>query len=101
MVTATEASRSVAVLMDAAEHGECIIVTRGGRRIATIGPAPAANGGAVLALVEVATLDDRFADDVRAAHEDAESQARAVDGEGGSRSWVPLHDLTHGRRPRT
>ena len=69
MMTATEASRSFAALLDEAEAGETIIVTRGGRRIATIGPAPTANGRDVLALLVGAVADDAFAGDVQAARE--------------------------------
>jgi prevent-host-death family protein len=39
-VTATEASRSFAALLDEVEAGQAVVVTRGGRRIASISPAP-------------------------------------------------------------
>lgn len=68
-MTATEASRSFAALLDEAERGQTIVVTRGGRRIATIGPASAGNGGQVVALVMSATADDDFAADVLAARD--------------------------------
>lgn len=45
LITASEASRNFASLLDRAEHGETIVITRGGRRLALIGPAPVANGG--------------------------------------------------------
>ncbi len=73
-MTATEASRSFAALLDEAERGGTIVVTRGGRRIATIGPAQAANGSAVLALLENAEIDEEFAADVRAARESVISE---------------------------
>lgn len=66
-MTATEASRSFAAVLDEAERGEVIVVTRGGRRIATIGPAAAGNGGELLALLGPGLPDAAFADDVRAA----------------------------------
>jgi len=47
-ITATDASRSFAALLDEAERGQTVVITRGGRRIATLGPASAGNGGAVL-----------------------------------------------------
>ena len=75
--TATEASRSFAALLDEAERGETIVVTRGGRRIATIGPATAANGSAVLALLESAEIDEGFAADVRAARDVVVAKAPA------------------------
>lgn len=67
-VTATEASRSFAALLDEAERGQTVVVTRGGRRIASIGPASASNGAEVLALLAANTVDEDFAADVLAAH---------------------------------
>lgn len=69
MMTATEASRSFAALLDEAERGGTIVVTRGGRRIATIGPAPAANGQEVLAMLRTTPIDDDFAADVQTVRE--------------------------------
>jgi prevent-host-death family protein len=46
-VTASEASRHFSAMLDHAEHGETIVVTRGGRRVAMIVPAPRANGRAL------------------------------------------------------
>lgn len=66
-VSATEASRSFAALLDQVENGETVIVTRGGRRIARIGPATAGNGADVAALLTAALPDDDFASDVAAA----------------------------------
>lgn len=68
-VTATEASRSFAALLDEAERGQTVIVTRGGRRIATIGPATASNGADVVALLAAKAVDDDFAADVFAARD--------------------------------
>ena len=68
-MTATEASRSFAALLDDAERGHTIVVTRGGRRIATIGPASAGNGAEVVALLASASTDDTFSTDVRAARD--------------------------------
>ena len=76
-MTATEASRSFAALLDEAERGETIVVTRGGRRIATIGPATAANGREVLALLTGPPIDDEFAADVDAARAAVESEEPA------------------------
>jgi prevent-host-death family protein len=63
-VTATEASRSFAALLDEAERGETVVVTRGGRRVAMIGPASASNGDDFLTLFEASRVDAGFADDV-------------------------------------
>lgn len=68
-MTATEASRSFAALLDEAERGETIVVTRGGRRIATIGPATAGNGAEVRELLSAYPPDDDFAADVLAARD--------------------------------
>ncbi|MFE2754781.1 type II toxin-antitoxin system Phd/YefM family antitoxin [Actinosynnema sp. NPDC059335] len=72
-MTASEASRNFSAVLDEAEHGETIVVTRNGRRVALITPAPRANGRA---LHEVFRrwhgregLDERFAADVTAARE--------------------------------
>ena len=67
VVSAIEASRSFAALLDEAERGETIVVTRGGRRIASIGPAAVGNGAEVIELLLSYEADDHFADDVLAA----------------------------------
>lgn len=66
-VTATEASRSFAALLDEAERGQTVVITRGGQRIAAIGPASASNGTEVMALLESHPTDESFAADVLAA----------------------------------
>ena len=66
-VTATEASRSFAALLDEAERGQTVVVTRGGRRIASIGPAATSNGAEVVALLASNAVDEDFAADVLAA----------------------------------
>jgi antitoxin (DNA-binding transcriptional repressor) of toxin-antitoxin stability system len=50
------------------ERGETVVVTRGGKRIASIGPASAGNGTEVMALLATA-VDEDFADDVAAARD--------------------------------
>jgi prevent-host-death family protein len=71
-MTATDASRAFAALLDEAERGETIIITRGGRRIATVGPADLSNGSDVVALLSHAPVDAEFARDVAAAREAVE-----------------------------
>ena len=66
-VTATEASRSFAALLDKVEAGETVVVTRGGRRIASIGPATAGNGREFLGLLADCVPDEEFASDVATA----------------------------------
>lgn len=63
-VTATEASRSFAALLDEVERGQTVIVTRGGRRIASIGPALSGNGAELMALLASHAVDEDFAADV-------------------------------------
>ncbi len=46
-MSASEASRNFSALLDCAEHGETIVVTRSGQRVALITPAPRTNGGAL------------------------------------------------------
>lgn len=71
-MTATDASRAFAALLDEAERGETIIITRGGKRIATVGPADISNGSDVVALLAHAPVDPTFASDVGAAREAVE-----------------------------
>ena len=77
-VTASEASRQFSAILDGAESGETIVVTRGGRRIALIVPAPRANGRAVGEVLarwrDRVGVDDAFADAVEAAGQ-AEGEA--------------------------
>jgi len=61
--------RTFAALLDGAERGQTVVVTRGGRRIASIGPASASNGAEVLELLAANTVDEDFAADVLAARE--------------------------------
>ena len=72
-MTASEASRNFSTVLDRAERGETIVVTRAGRRVALIVPAPRANGRALLDVFHRwrgnAGIDDRFAADVAAARE--------------------------------
>lgn len=72
-VTATEASRSFAALLDQVERGETVVVTRGGKRIASIGPASSGNGAEVLALL-AHDVDEDFAADVAAARDAVTSE---------------------------
>lgn len=65
-VTATEASRSFAALLDEVERGETVVVTRGGKRVASIGPASVGNGTEVMALISHG-VDEDFAADIAAA----------------------------------
>lgn len=46
-MTASEAARNFSAVLDAIEKGETILVTRGGRRIAAMSPAPPETGAAL------------------------------------------------------
>ncbi|MFJ6015362.1 type II toxin-antitoxin system Phd/YefM family antitoxin [Streptomyces sp. NPDC092952] len=63
-MTATEASRNFASVLDRAERGETIAITRGGRRLAILSPAPAGNGAALMEFLAGHPVDDDFAADV-------------------------------------
>jgi prevent-host-death family protein len=65
-VTATEASRSFAALLDEVERGGSVIVTRGGRRVAVLAPVPVANGAALLEPLNRGLPDEDYAGEVLA-----------------------------------
>jgi antitoxin (DNA-binding transcriptional repressor) of toxin-antitoxin stability system len=57
-ITATEAARGFAELLDAVEHdGESFLVRRNGQAVARIGPIPGASGRAVKDLLTQAPRD--------------------------------------------
>jgi len=58
-------------LLDEAERGQTVVVTRGGRRVASLGPVAAGNGVEVIALLSSPAADDGFAPDVRSARDAA------------------------------
>jgi prevent-host-death family protein len=79
-MTASDASRNFSAVLDSVEQGETIVVTRAGRRIASIAPAPAATGAALNALLTrwrgSAALDDDFARSI-----DTARTAAAIEGD--------------------
>ncbi|WP_066932750.1 type II toxin-antitoxin system Phd/YefM family antitoxin [Microtetraspora fusca] len=80
VMSATEASRSFATVLDEVESGETIVVTRGGRRIAVIGPAPTAPGRMVKAFLarSAGKVDADFETDVAAAREAVDDEMRTL-----------------------
>ena len=74
IMTASEASRSFSAVLDQAERGETIVVTRAGRRVATITPASAGSWGAFQnALRDWAPSGDHeLAEDIAAASDAVE-----------------------------
>lgn len=72
-MSASEASRNFSAVLDSAEHGETIVVTRGGKRVALIVPAPRANGASLREVFRRwqgnGAFDDTFTAHVAAARE--------------------------------
>ncbi|WP_222107739.1 type II toxin-antitoxin system Phd/YefM family antitoxin [[Actinomadura] parvosata] len=81
MMTAAEVARSFAEVLREAERGETIVVTRGGKRVAVITSAPAAQGRAVKAFLarSASRVDTGFEADVAA--------VREADGDGMRSTW--------------
>lgn len=77
-MTATEVSRNFASVLDRAEHGETIVITRGGRRLATLAPASAGNGGALKDFLAAHSIDEDFAADVESARETVTDEMGAM-----------------------
>lgn len=64
-LTATEASRHFSDLLDAVERGETIIIVRGSRPVAEVGPARRRTGADLRsALADVPPPDDAFSRDI-------------------------------------
>jgi prevent-host-death family protein len=80
-MSASEAARNFSAVLDATEKGETIVVTRSGRRVALIAPAPRANGAALADVLERwrghPALDDAFATQVGAARSGASAELDA------------------------
>jgi len=77
-MTATEVSRNFAAVLDQAERGEVIVITRGGKRLATLSPAAVGNGAAVKAFLLEHAVDEDFADDVASARESVTDELSAT-----------------------
>ena len=76
-VTATEASRRFADLLDGVEHrGEHYTIVRRGRGIAQLEPAIATSGAQTKALLRRHRVDRRWADEVSALRKDLTVQER-------------------------
>lgn len=72
-MSAKDAARNFSAMLTAVENGETIMVTRSGRRIATISPVPRGNLGELGAIFDewnaADLLDDEFEANVVAARE--------------------------------
>ncbi len=69
VMSASEVSRAFSAVLDEAEHGETIVITRAGRRVATMTATSAATWGSLRELLAnwTQTPDRTFEDDMRAA----------------------------------
>jgi prevent-host-death family protein len=80
-MSASEASRNFSAVLDSAEHGETIVVTRAGKQVALIVPAPRANGAALREVFRRwsgnPALDDTFTANVASAREAASTELDA------------------------
>ena len=67
-MSATEVARNFSAVLDSVQNGETIVITRGGRRLATLVPAPRANGAALAEVLRDwqgnPALDDNWAANV-------------------------------------
>ncbi len=76
-VTATEASRNFARLLDAVEHdGDAFTIVRHGRAVARLEPARAVSGREVLEILAATPVDDEWADELRALRAETRPQER-------------------------
>ena len=65
-VSATDAARGFADLLDAVQHqGESFVIRRNGEIVARIEPAQGANGRSVKGLLAATPRDQRWAEDLR------------------------------------
>jgi prevent-host-death family protein len=67
-ITATQAARSFANLLDAVEHGEVIVITRDGVPVGRITPERQTSADRLTAALREHPADDGFADDLSAVH---------------------------------
>lgn len=67
-VTATQAARNFASLLDAVEHGETVVVTRDGVPVGRLAPERRTSADRLKDVLREHPADDEFADDLDAAH---------------------------------
>lgn len=76
-ITATEAARSFAAMLDDVERdGERFVIERRGRVVAEIGPANAGNGRALKDALSAMVVDDAWLEELRRVREDLPVQQR-------------------------
>jgi prevent-host-death family protein len=65
-ITATEAARRFSEVLDEVEHaGATFVITRGGKPVAALAPAPSGNGAALRAVLHRHRPDSAWAEDIR------------------------------------
>lgn len=72
-VTATQAARTFAAILDAVEHGETIVITRDGIPVGRLSPERRTSAERLKAALRDNPADAGFADDLEAAHADLRS----------------------------
>jgi prevent-host-death family protein len=72
-VTARQAARSFASLLDAVEHGETVVITRDGMPVGRLIPERRASADRLRAALRDNPADAGFADDLERAHDDLSS----------------------------
>ena len=72
-VTATQAARNFANILDQVEHGETIVITRDGVPIGRLSPERRTSAERLKAALRDNPADGGFADDLEAAHADLRS----------------------------
>jgi prevent-host-death family protein len=72
-VTATQAARNFANILDQVEHGETIVITRDGVPIGRLSPERRTSAERLKAALRDNPADEGFADDLEAAHADLRS----------------------------
>jgi prevent-host-death family protein len=75
-ISATDAARRFSALLDAVEHGETFVVTRGGKGVARIEPTIGVTGAAVKALLRRHRIDPAWRDELRDLRADTPAQDR-------------------------
>jgi prevent-host-death family protein len=69
-VTATQAARNFASILDQVEHGETIVITRDGVPVGRLAPEQHTSAERLKAALRENPADEGFADDLEAAHAD-------------------------------
>lgn len=76
-ISATDAARGFSAVLDAVEHGgETFVVTRSGRCIARIAPAPGASGAAIKNLLNRHRIGSGWSDEVSELRAGGQTQER-------------------------